>query len=298
LRLRGGFAQRNSANHERPREEWIEIPVPAIVDEATFDLAQERLQQNKLFAPRRTVEPSIVQGLVHCSKCGYAMYRTSTRSSARKIYYYRCLGSDAWRHLNGAVCANRPVRQDLLDELVWNEVIKLLEHPELIEVEIERRLAAARETNPNKRREETLRRELTRARKSMERLVTAYQETLLSLEELRARLPELRRREQASQAELQSIIDQTNHRAAYLRLTETLSTFLSRLRGSAQTLDIAERQRIVRLLLKEVLVGDDTIVIRHSIPIPVAPSGNDAPPASGRPPAAGNESYLLPSRSD
>jgi site-specific DNA recombinase len=299
LRLRGGFAQRNSANHERPREEWIEIPVPAIVSEATFDLAQERLQKNKLFAPRRTVEPSIVQSLVSCSKCGYAMYRTSTRSSARRIYYYRCLGSDAWRHLSGPLCDNRPVRQDLLDELVWNEVIKLLEHPELIEAEIERRLAAARETNPNKRREEALRRELTRTRKSMERLVTAYQETLLSLEELRARLPELRRREQTSQAELQSIIDQTNDRAAYLRLTETLSTFLSRLRRSAQTLDIAERQRIVRLLLKEVLVGDETIVIRHSIPIPADPSDDGAPPLpSEARRVSSNESYLLRSGSD
>jgi site-specific DNA recombinase len=299
LRLRGGFAQRNSASHERPREEWIEIPVPAIVSETTFDLAQERLQENKRFASRRTVEPSVVQSLVHCSKCGYAMYRTSTRSSARRIYYYRCIGSDAWRHLNGPVCDNRPVRQDLLDELVWNEVIELLEKPELIETEIERRLAAARATNPNKRREEALRRELTRTRKSMERLVTAYQETLLSLEELRARLPELRRREHASQAELQSFVDQSNNQAAYLRLTETLSTFLGRLRSSAQTLDIVERQRIVRLLLKEVLVGGDTIVIRHSIPIPAGPSDDGAPtsPSDSRR-APGGEGYLLRSGSD
>ena len=29
-----------------------------------------------------------------------------------------------------------------------------------------------------------------------------------------------------------------------------------------------ERQKIVRLLVKEVLVGEDTITIRHSIPLP------------------------------
>jgi site-specific DNA recombinase len=79
-----------------------------------------------------------------------------------------------------------------------------------------------------------------------------------------------------------------------LRLTETLTTFMARLHSSAQTLDIAERQRIVRLLVKEVLVGDDTIIIRHSIPIPAAPpSGNDTPPAFGRPPVPDNASYLL-----
>ncbi|MGC1296490.1 MAG: hypothetical protein WA869_15760, partial [Alloacidobacterium sp.] len=41
-----------------------------------------------------------------------------------------------------------------------------------------------------------------------------------------------------------------------------------RLRGAADTLSITERQRIVRLVVKDVLIGDDTITIRHSISIP------------------------------
>lgn len=293
LRMRGGFASRNSASHERPREEWIEIAVPAIVNGTTFDLAQERLQQNKRLSPRRTVEWSIVQGLVSCSKCSYGMCRSSTHSSARKIHYYRCIGSDGWRHLNGPLCDNRPVRQDVLDHLVWNEVLKLIEDPSLIQAEITRRLAAARNSNPNKRREEALQRDLARTRKGMERLVTAYQESLLSLEELRTRMPELRRREQTLQAELKSISDQTNDRAAYMRLTETLSSFMARLRSSAQTLDIPERQRIVRLLVKEVLVGDDTITIRHSIPVPTAPPDKDTSTGSGCVPPASGASYRL-----
>ncbi len=59
-----------------PKDQWIQIPVPALVDERTFELAQERLQDNKKFSPRRTVEPSILQGLTHCAQCGYALYRT------------------------------------------------------------------------------------------------------------------------------------------------------------------------------------------------------------------------------
>ena len=118
--------------------------VPAIVSEETFALAAERLTDNKRFAPRRTIEPSIVQGLESCRKCGYALSRSWTRTSARKIHYYRCLGSDAWRHLGGAVCDCRPVRQDLLDRIVWQEVIHLIEDPTLIRAELDRRLDAAR----------------------------------------------------------------------------------------------------------------------------------------------------------
>ena len=58
------------------------------------------------------------------------------RSSARVIHYYRCLGSDAWRRLSGSVCNNHPVRQDLLDEVVWTEIVRLLEDPQLIQNEL------------------------------------------------------------------------------------------------------------------------------------------------------------------
>ncbi|MBO0765685.1 MAG: hypothetical protein J2P50_14010, partial [Hyphomicrobiaceae bacterium] len=81
----------------------------------------------------------------------------------------RCLGSDAWRYVNGAVCSSRPVRQDLLDHVVWNEVVRLLEHPRLIEGELNPRLEAAQNTAPTKRRRETLERDLTRVCKSIER---------------------------------------------------------------------------------------------------------------------------------
>ncbi|WP_095081544.1 recombinase family protein [Mesorhizobium sophorae] len=295
---RAGFSE-NTSQHERPREEWIEVPVPAIVTEETFALAAERLTDNKRFAPRRTIEPSIVQGLVSCRKCGYALSRTSTRTSARKIHYYRCLGADSWRHLGGSVCDSRPIRQDLLDEVVWREVMRLIEDPTLIRAELDRRLDAARAAEPTKRRQEALERELVRVSKSMERLVTAYQEDLLSLEELRRRMPELRAREQTMRTELQAIRDQAADRMTFLRLAETLTAFLQKLRASAQSLDVSDRQRIVRLLVKDVLVDDDTVIIRHSLPMQttIPPPGKASSPSNGKSPSA-DKSYLLRSGSD
>src|SRR6266852_8283800 len=267
LRARGGMTTRNSANHERPREEWIEIPVPALIDEPTFARAQELLHENKVRSRRRTIAPSLVQGLVSCRRCGYALSRVSTRSSARVIHYYRCIGSDGWRHLGGPRCKSRPVRQDLLDAIVWTEVIRLLEDPTLIQQELDRRLDAARSSNPTKKREQSLQRELAHVGKGIERLLSAYQEALMSIEQLRERMPPLRQREQALRAELRAIADQTCDQATFLRLAETLAAFLGRLRSTADTLDVMERQRIVRLVVKEVLIGEDHIVIRHSIPI-------------------------------
>jgi site-specific DNA recombinase len=289
-RRRGVVTPSMTAGHERPREEWIEIPVPALVSEESFARAQELLQENKIRSRRRTIEPSIVQGMVSCQKCGYAFSRTSTCTSARKIHYYKCIGSDSWRKLGGPVCDNgRLVRQDLLDQIVWAEVIRLLEDPTLIQQELDRRLTAARSSDPAKKREQRLQRELAHVGKGIERLLNAYQEALMSIEELRERMPALRLREQTLRAELQAIADQANDRTVFLRLAETLTAFLARLHGAADTLSITERQRVVRLVVKDVLIGDDAITIRHSIPVSQG-APQDGGPAQSQ---AGGPNYLL-----
>jgi len=281
LRQRNGLASRNSANHERPRQDWIEIAVPALISEEAFALAQEQLEQNKRHSPRRTIEPTLLQGMLVCERCGYGLYRTSTRTSARRLYYYRCIGSDAYRHLKGAVCDNPPVRQDHLDAVVWVEVMRLLEDPNITQNELNRRFEAAQNADPLKQREDQMRRDHARLAKGMDRLLTAYQEGLVSLEQLRGRMPELRKQDQAVQAELQSLETVTGDQTKYLRLLETLADFHARLRARAETLDITERQKVLRLLVKEILVGRETITIRHSIRIPDSspnPSGVPRPP--------------------
>jgi site-specific DNA recombinase len=85
----------------------------------------------------------------------------------------------------------------------------------------------------------------------------------------------------------------------YLQLAENLASFRSKLRARADALDIAVRQQILRLLVKEVLVGNDTVTLRHSIPIPQsgpASSGSPAPP-SGVTGSKQNPGYLLRSGS-
>jgi site-specific DNA recombinase len=274
LRQRGGVPVHPAALRDRPREEWIEIPVPALVSSTQYALAQARLAENRRFAARHTKVPSLLQGLLVCRSCGYAYYRTSTRTSRRKLFYYRCLGSDAYRYPEGRRCTNRPVRQDALDALVWAEVIHLLENPSLVRLEIDRRLAALRTEPPITMKRESLAKTLGRIRAAITRLIEAYQEELLSLEELRKRMPPLRQREATAAAQLAAFETELTDVETYVTLAQSLEGFLAKLHEAAHTLALAERQRVVRLILKEVQVGPDTLVLRHSIPVP----GNHSDP--------------------
>ena len=295
LRQRGTWPSRNSANRERPRQDWIAIPVPALVGEATFALAQEQLTRNRQFAPRRTLAPTLLQGMLVCRQCGYGLYRTSARTSKQTLHYYRCLGSDRYRHLKGPVCTTRPIRQDALDHLVWTEVLRVLHDPALIDAEIARRRDVARTADPLRTRTAELKREQARLDTSSERLLSAYQEGLVTLAQLRQRMPELQRQTRAVAAELHALELAAVDDARYIQLAETLSGFRAKLRARAETLDVRERQQILRLVVKEVLVGGDTITLRHSIPIPPAEAGaNGLPPASAGPPRVEPDpNYLL-----
>jgi site-specific DNA recombinase len=114
--------------------------------------------------------------------------------------------------------------------------------------------------------------------KGVDRLLDAYQEGLLSLEQLRRRMPELKKREAALKTELQTLEASVVDRERCLRLVGNLQEFLSRVHQSAQTLHVKDRQRILRLVVKEILVAPDTLTIKHSIPAS-GPSGSSAEPS-------------------
>lgn len=295
LRKRGGFSPRSSSSRDRPRDEWIEIPVLAIVSEESFALAQERLERNQQLSIRHTKEPTLLQGLLVCSVCGYALYRSSTRTSKRKLYYYRCLGSDDYRYPNGCVCTNRPIRQDYLDDLVWKQIVKLLENPGLIRAEIDRRIREVQESNPTKIRRETLIKESVRVQKGIDRLLDAYREGLLPLSELRTRIPKLRKRETVLRSELQTLEADILDQERCLQFVDNIENFLSRMHESAECLNVLDRQKVLRIIVKEILVGPETLTIKHSIL--TTRSSSETPVSSTPSVRTEMPSYLLRGRS-
>jgi site-specific DNA recombinase len=253
---------------DRPREEWTEIAVPAIVSEDTFARAGQRLEDNKRFAPRNSKLPaSLLQGLAACAACGYGYYRTSTRTTSKKIYYYRCLGSDNYRYEGGRVCGNKPVRADYLDTVVWDHITGLLADPALIRAEISKRLEQARPSDPVTRQRKQTEQALAKAGTSITAMIQAYSEQLITIDELRTRMPDLRAREANLKSQLGALDAQAADRDAYLKLADDLEGFLTRLRASTAGASTDDRRRVLRLLVKNVLIGPEKITIRHRIPV-------------------------------
>jgi site-specific DNA recombinase len=219
------------------------------------------------FATRGARIPSLLQGLAACAACGYGYYRTSTRTARKKIYYYRCLGSDNYRYEGGRVCGNKPVRADYLDQVVWDHITGLLADPALIRAEIAKRLEQARTSDPVTRQRTQIELALAKAATSITAMIQAYSEQLITIDELRAKMPHLRAREASLRGQLHALDAQAADRDAYLKLAGDLEGFLAQLRGSTGTARTEDRRRVLRLLVKDVLIGPEKITIRHRIPV-------------------------------
>jgi len=267
-RMQGRSTPRSYSVRDRDRQDWLEIAVPAIVTEDTWERVQRRLEDNKRYAARNSKVPSLLQGLAACTSCGYSYYRGHTTTTAgNKIYYYRCLGSDNYRYEHGRVCDNKPVRTDYLDKVVWDHITGLLASPQLIRAEIDRRLEQLRTADPTTARQQRLQQALAKSTAAITRLIKAYQEELITIDELRERMPGLRARETSLHSQLDALAAQITDRDAYLKLADDLEGFLARLRHNATTATLTEQQRVLRLLVKDVLIGPERITVRHCIPV-------------------------------
>ena len=150
-----------------------------------------------------------------------------------------------------------------------------------------KRLGQARTGDPATRQRHRLELELAKAATSITAMTEAFSEQLLTIDELRATMPHLR----ARQANLHA---QTAYRDAYVTLADDLEGFLAQLRGNAATATVEDRQRVLRLLVKDILIGPEKITIRHRIT--ARPDGSGAQQGDPEPDTEGDQRPGYPLR--
>jgi site-specific DNA recombinase len=118
--------QLKTGRRVRDRNEWIPFKVPIIINQETFDKAQEQLKLNAKFKPGNRKYDYLLTGLLHCP-CGSR--RNGDGPSTKK--YYRCMS----RHKNGDLvntCKVGGLNVPLLDSMIWKKTKELLSDPSLI----------------------------------------------------------------------------------------------------------------------------------------------------------------------
>ncbi|HWT81331.1 MAG TPA: recombinase family protein, partial [Candidatus Methylomirabilis sp.] len=262
-------------------ENQILIDVPALVSEEIFAAVQTQLQENRL---RRRAQAHgdryLLQGLVVCKRCGYGCYgkptsRVSAKGKARYAYY-RCTGSDAYRFGGQRLCWNKQIRTDLLEGAVWKDVRSLLSEPQRIKDEYERRQT---KTKPDGGRAvDQLAKLVKQMRKSISRLIDAYEEGLLDKSEFEPRITAARERLSRLEEERNQETDKEIQESELRLVIGQLEEFARRVSEGLREPDWLTRREIIRALVKQVEIEEREIRIVYR----VSPSPFESGPQQGR----------------
>ena len=235
------------------QQNWISVPVPAIIEAEVYEAVQEQLQENQRRAQtRRRVSGYLLQGLLCCAHCSYAVCGLRNRNNS----YYRCSGTDKYRFGGERVCESKSVRVDDLDAAVWEEVRKVLEHPERLADEYRRRM----ETPTGKVDQLTVTEtQLSRLRQGTDRLIDSYAVGQISKDEFEPRIARMRERVKRLEAEAKELADQEQSQKDLRVIIGQLEEFNMRVKAGLKEATFDVKRLVIRALVKRIEVGTEIV---------------------------------------
>lgn len=262
--------RRTGSTYNTETSEQITIAVPAIVTEELFSTVEQQLTENRQRGrERKRGATYLLQGLLECESCGYAYYGKKVSRSAAKgkvpYAYYRCVGSDAYRFGGKRVCHNKQIRTDKLDQAVWDDACELLRNPKLLRKEFERRLSAP-ETSSSV---QSLKKQLSTAQRSVNRLIDAYTDGVLTREEFDPRIWRARKRRADLDSQLTDLQAETREQASLREALACLDDFSSTVSLNLDDADWTTRREILRTLIARVVIEPDQIRVIYRINFPL-----------------------------
>jgi site-specific DNA recombinase len=257
-----------SSRYSAEEEDWIYIPVPAIIEENLFDAVQEQLDENKKRARvHKKGETYLLQGLLVCKHCerAYCGGKSTKRDKEVKIYlYYRCTGTDAARFGGTKLCSSKQANANAIELVVWEEVKKLLQNPQRIYEEYQRRLTEL-DSSLTDNAYLSLEKQKTKLEKGISLLIDSYTQQYITKDEFEPRIKLLRQNLKKAQEQLDKLAEQKNTTQEMELVITNLEKFANGITSNLDTLDWSSKRTIIRLVVKRIEIGNEDINIVYKI---------------------------------
>jgi site-specific DNA recombinase len=251
-----------------------------LVSEALFDAVHAQLDDNRRRA--RTGQRGakyLLQGLLVCRCCGYALYGKPLSASARKNHprtyaYYRCIGSDGYRFGGQRLCDNPQLRTDRLEQAVWAEVCRLLDNPHRLAEEYQHRLAAV-QALPGETEVNQINQQIAKLRQGIVRLIDGYAEGYLDKAEAEPRIRRFKERLQALEEHARQLQAHAQQQSELQLVIGRLEAFSEKVKTGLDDLDWLGRRELIRTLVKRVEIDQERVNVVFRVEEEMFPSGGN-----------------------
>ena len=279
--------------YDQPKDTWIEIPVPQVVDDETWKRAQKLKKQRGTKAKRNTKVVYLLQHLLKCGECGRNFHAraswttTSVRKGKAYTYdlstprrYYMCNGMQSMR----LRCREKPyIRAEQLEEPIWSEVKRVLQNPDLIVAGI-----ADLDSQEGVGMEEEIaqaERDLRSIQMEEDRAIRLFVSEKITEAQLDLQRRFITERLESARAKLDDYLVQETSGAEKRRLMEEVLTWAREFGQGLDEVTPEERHDYLQMLVEEVIIDrDNNVDITLALPIDDDSSDPDSPdPESPQP---------------
>ena len=254
-------------NTKRPREEWIEVEVPAIIPEKTFAKFQAILKsRNPKMTPARShSSPVLLSGLGRCGNPGCDGTMMLMNGKGGQYLYYSCSNV---RRKKDRTCGNNNIPMQQVD----NAVVEVLEQRLLDPARLEKLLAQLLERSAGadaKRKRDivTLRNERTAADTAIQRLFESIEAGLVDSKDkdLKKRLAGHQSRRAALDEEINLLERQCVSKGDRID-RDTLAAFAAGLKKKlTDPNNPALRKNYVQAFVSEVVMTKEQLTVRGPV---------------------------------
>jgi site-specific DNA recombinase len=128
----------------RPPEEWIIVPVPAIVSSEEWEIANKMMEKNLLMASRHGKRQFLLTGLIKCATCnhtwigGHKINRWKVKKTGeineQSVEWYVCTskGHRMPVVIQKISCDQSQITAQVLENAVWEVIHEVLLHPDIL----------------------------------------------------------------------------------------------------------------------------------------------------------------------
>ncbi len=240
---------------QRPKEEWIRLPIPAIIDETQFMQAQLLLEESRRRWAGKSKRTYLLSGLLRCGVCGNTLTGRRSKAWGKEVFIYN--------DKKGTMGAKNPgcgmqVTCDNLDRMVWEAVLAWMDAPD-------DELAARIEQLPSNLLEQT---QLQQIEDELERLDTQHTRLLdflgdpeldatdirIKLKDVQDRKRKLTRKKQEILSQLEQLKQRDSHDAGLHARFELGAAWEAITDMDFSDIAIDVKRELIRTITKEIRV--------------------------------------------
>lgn len=246
-----------------PKDQWVLITVPALIDINLYDEVQKQLEENRRRARvSKRGAKYLLQGLLVCRHCRYSYYGKPVRNKrGDKIdsyAYYRCIGMDGYRFGGKRICDNKQIRTDTLEAAVWAETQKLLENPVRLQLEYQRRLSQIQQP-PRNNEIALIQKQIKNIKRGISRLIDSYTNGYIEKYEFEPRISHMKDRLKNLKAQE---LKHTENELMFNDVEQVIGrieTFSKIIQERLNNVDWSTKREIMRTLIKRVEISKNDV---------------------------------------